>query len=148
MYKLKVLAVMLLALAVMGGCGGGSSSGSSHEEGVQAMNMKINGVPVSVEWEDNDSVKAMREFLPLTVKMSMYGGFEQVGSLGRSLPRNDKRITTKAGDIVLYSGNQIVVFYGSNTWAYTKLGRITNKSSAELSELLGKSDVTLTISAD
>ena len=149
MYKLKVLAVMLLALAVMGGCGGGSSSGSSHEEeGVQAMNMKINGVPVSVEWEDNDSVKAMRELLPLTVKMSMYGGFEQVGSLGRSLPRNDKRITTKAGDIVLYSGNQIVVFYGSNTWAYTKLGRITNKSSAELSELLGKSDVTLTISAD
>ena len=112
------------------------------------MHMKINDVPVSVEWEDNKSVEALRKNLPLTVKMSMYGGFEQVGSLGRSLPRNDKRITTHAGDIVLYSGNQIVVFYGSNTWAYTKLGRITDKTPSELADLLGESDAVITISAD
>lgn len=113
-----------------------------------AMHMKINNVPAAVEWEENNSVRALRENLPVTVKMSMYGGFEQVGSLGRNLPRDDKRITTKAGDIVLYSGNQIVIFYGSNTWAYTKLGRITDKTQAQLTELLGKSDVKLTIFAE
>ena len=113
-----------------------------------AMYMKINDVPVSVEWEDNESVEVLRENLPLTVKMSMYGGFEQVGELGRSLPRNDKRITTSAGDIVLYSGDQIVIFYGSNTWAYTKLGRVTDKTASELADILGKYDVIMTLSAE
>ena len=116
--------------------------------GQEAMNMKVNDALVVVEWEDNESVKALREKLPITVKMSMYGGFEQVGELGRKLPRNDKRITTSAGDIVLYSGNQIVIFYGSNTWAYTKLGRITDKTASELADMLGKSEVTLTLSAE
>ena len=122
---------------------------SSADEGgfFEAMQMKINNIPVSMEWEDNESAKALSENLPITVKMHMYGGFEQVGELGRSLPRNDKRITTKPGDIVLYSGNQIVVFYGSNTWAYTRLGRITGKTQSELSDLLGKSDAVITISA-
>lgn len=78
--------------------------------------------------------------------MSMYGGFEQVGSLGMTLPRNDTRITTAAGDIVLYSGNQMVVFYGSNTWAYTRLGKITDKTDQELTQLLSGGDVTIRIS--
>ena len=112
------------------------------------MLMKINDVPVAVDWEDNQSVKSLTQSLPLTVKIHMYGGFEQVGELGRSLPRNDKRITTRPGDIVLYSGNQVVVFYGSNTWAYTRLGMITDKTASELAELLGRSDVTLTFSAE
>ena len=73
--------------------------------------------------------------------MSMYGGFEQVGSLGTSLPRDDKQITTNAGDIVLYSGNQIVVFYGTNSWAYTRLGRITDKTASEMADLLGNGNV-------
>jgi hypothetical protein len=77
--------------------------------------------------------------------MSAYGGFEQVGSLGQSLPRNDVQTTTDAGDIVLYSGNQIVVFYGSNSWAYTRLGRISDRSAADMAELLGNGNVTLTI---
>ena len=116
----------------------------ANEEGkFSAVKMKINDVPVSVEWEENESVKALTKNLPITIKMHMYGGFEQVGSLGRSLPKNDKRITTKPGDIVLYSGNQIVIFYGSNTWAYTKLGRITGKTQSELTDLLGKSDTLL-----
>jgi hypothetical protein len=76
----------------------------------------------------------------------MYGGFEQVGSIGTSLPRNDVQTTTEAGDIVLYSGNQIVVFYGSNSWAYTRLGKVTDKSKAEMSELLGNGDVMITVS--
>ena len=117
------------------------SSCSSQE----VMRMKIDGIDVPAEWEDNESVNALKDSLPLTVKMHQYGGFEQVGSLGKNLPRNDKRITASAGDIVLYSGNQIVIFYGSNTWEYTKLGRITGKSESELKSLLDKSSVTLTI---
>ena len=125
-------------------CAGTSGNANAQE----VINMRINDLPVVVEWENNKSVNALRDILPLTVKMSMYGGFEQVGSLGRKLPRDDKRITTSAGDIMLYSGNQIVVFYGSNTWAYTRLGRITGKTASELAELLGNSDVTITLSAD
>lgn len=79
--------------------------------------------------------------------MSMYGGFEQVGSIGAKIEQDDVQMTTSAGDIVLYSGNQIVVFYGSNTWAYTKLGHI-HHSEEELTELLGKEDVTLTLGTE
>ena len=80
--------------------------------------------------------------------MSMYGGFEQVGSIGTSLPRNDVQTTTTAGDIVLYSGNQMVVFYGSNSWAYTKLGHITDQDTAEMTQLLGNGDVVITVSLE
>lgn len=113
-----------------------------------AMQMKINDVSVTVQWENNDSVAALIELVreaPLMIQMSMYGGFEQVGSIGTSLPRNDEQTTTAAGDIVLYSGNRIVVFYGSNSWTYTKLGRITDKSASEITDLLGSEDVTITI---
>ncbi|MBD5466684.1 MAG: hypothetical protein HDR21_00855 [Lachnospiraceae bacterium] len=110
--------------------------------------MKINDEAVTVVWEENESVVALTEILleqPLSIQMSMYGGFEQVGPFGTNLPRNDKQTTTQAGDIVLYSGNQIVVFYGSNSWAYTRLGKITDKSDMELEELLGNGDVTITL---
>ena len=70
------------------------------------------------------------------------------GAIGTSLPRNDVQTTTSAGDIVLYSGNQIVIFYGSNSWAYTRLGHITDLSAAEMTDLLGNGAVTNTISMD
>ena len=109
----------------------------------ESMILVIDGEEYPVEWEENESVEALKELCPLTVKMSMYGGFEQVGSLGESLPRNDEQITTEYGDIVLYSGNQIVVFYGSNTWAYTRLGHI-DMTQEELTDLLGNGDVEIT----
>ena len=77
-----------------------------------------------------------------------YGGFEQVGPLGRTLPRNDVQITTEPGDLVLYAGNQLVVFYGSNTWAYTQLGHITDKTQAELTDLLGSENAVIEIALD
>ena len=113
------------------------------------LRLMIDGTEVSVAWEDNASVDALTDLVaanPLTVGMSMYGGFEQVGSIGTSLPRNDKQTTTESGDIVLYSGNQIVIFYGSNSWSYTRLGRITDKTADEMTELLGRGDVTVTVS--
>ena len=112
------------------------------------MKMTINDIPVTVEWEDNEAVAALREAVKektVTINMSMYGGFEQVGSLGMSLPRNDVRITTSPGDIVLYSGDQMVVFYGSNSWAYTRLGHITDKTQAELTQLLSNGNVSMTL---
>ena len=118
------------------------------EENEPMLQMKIGDTEVAVDWEDNESVEALKELCreePLTISMSMYGGFEQVGSIGQSLPRNDRQTTTQAGDIVLYSGSQIVVFYGSNSWAYTRLGHITDKSAQEIAELLGGGDVTITI---
>lgn len=121
------------------------------EQETETMVLAINGETVSVEWEDNESVEALMELVskePLSIQMSMYGGFEQVGSIGSSLPRNDVQTTTEAGDIVLYSGNQIVVFYGSNTWAYTRLGRITDKNEDELAKMLGKEDVTISIDSE
>ncbi len=115
----------------------------------KTLRLQIDGTDVSVEWEDNESISALAELVkeePLTVDMSMYGGFEQVGSLGSALPRNDEQTTAEAGDIVLYSGDQIVVFYGSNTWEYTRLGRITDKTADEMAELLGNGDVEITVS--
>ena len=121
------------------------------EQESDTMVMAINGKKVSVEWEDNESVEALMDLVskePLSIQMSMYGGFEQVGSIGTSLPRNDIQTTTEAGDIVLYSGDQIVVFYGSNSWAYTRLGRITDKNEDELAKMLGKEDVTISIDSE
>lgn len=120
------------------------------EETNGAMKLMIGDSEVSVQWEDNESVAALRELVadgPLTVAMSEYGGFEQVGALGTSLPRNDVQITTQAGDIVLYSGNNIAIFYGSNSWAYTRLGHI-ELSSSEMPELLSHGDVTVKLSVE
>ena len=112
------------------------------------MRFFINDTEVAVAWEENASVTALTELAkaaPLRIDMSMYGGFEQVGALGTELPRNDRQTTTQAGDLVLYAGDQLVVFYGSNAWAYTRLGRITDKTAAELADLLGNGSVTITI---
>jgi len=115
------------------------------------LHLMINDTAVTVDWEANESVNALMELVssgPLTIQMSMYGGFEQVGSLGSSLPRNDSQTTTGSGDVVLYSGNQIVVFYGSNSWAYTRLGHITDRDAGEMTALLGNGDVTITVSME
>ena len=146
--KLKKLAALLCALML---CLAGLSAiaeNTTTEEGDNDMQMMIGETPVTVVWEDNASVEALRALAAegLTIEMSMYGGFEQVGSIGQSLPRDDQQTTTTSGDIVLYSGNQMVVFYGSNSWAYTRLGHITDQTSAQMKALLGNEDVTITLS--
>ena len=110
------------------------------------LTLKINDIENDVIWTNNDSVRALKNLAKdgLTINMSKYGGFEQVGSIGSTLPSFDTRITTNPGDIVLYSSNQIVIFYDSNTWSYTKLGHI-NLSKSELTDLLGDEDVVITI---
>ena len=119
-------------------------TGCSAEE--PAMTLKIGETEVPVIWEDNPSVEALKEFLPLTVQMSMYGGFEQVGPIGQEIVSYDEQTKTEPGDIVLYSGDQIVIFYGNNSWAYTRLGHV-DLSQEEMAELLAHGAVTITISA-
>ncbi|MBP3806743.1 MAG: hypothetical protein J6I76_23100 [Oribacterium sp.] len=119
--------------------------------GDSTMTMKIGDTKVNVDWEDNQAVKALRNMAregDVTIQMSMYGGFEQVGSIGQSLPRDDKQTTTSSGDVVLYSGNQMVVFYGSNSWSYTRLGHISDKNTEDMTDLLSNGDVTITISIE
>lgn len=108
--------------------------------------LKINDIEVEVTWTDNDSVRALKNLAKdgLTINMSKYGGFEQVGSIGTTLPSSDTRITTNPGDVVLYSSNQMVIFYGSNTWNYTKLGHI-NLSKTALIDLIGDGYVVVTL---
>ena len=106
--------------------------------------MEIDGVKVDVIWEDNDSVKELMEYAKdgLSISMNIYGGFEQVGSLGKSIKNSDTQMSTNSGDIVLYNSSNIVVFFGTNSWSYTKLGHI-NLNSEELNTLLNKDSVTL-----
>ena len=160
--------VFLLLLCLLAGCGApepapaapaSTSAGTAADatdstepqKGEPTMlQMTIQNTPVAVQWESNDAVRALQalcESGPLAVKMSMYGDFEQVGPLGQSLPHRDTQTTTVPGDIVLYAGSQLVVFYGSNRWAYTRLGHITDQSDAQLQTLLGKGDVVITLTA-
>ena len=128
---------------------GDNQTTKEDESANMKLTLKIDGIEVEVLWLDNESVKALKNLAKdgLTINMSKYGGFEQVGSIGSTLPSVDTRITTNPGDIVLYSSNQIVLFYDSNTWSYTKLGHI-NLSKSELTDLLGDEDVVITLSLE
>lgn len=172
MKRLIICIVLAMAVtAVFAGCGSRQESGPvrpadpeaagtnnteqqepapqpAKEEKETMLKMLIGNTAVAVDWEDNSSVEALKELCskaPLEIKMSMYGGFEQVGPIGRRLPASDTRTVTSAGDIVLYSSDQLVVFYGSNSWAYTRLGHITDQDAAGMTALLGNGNVTITI---
>jgi hypothetical protein len=83
---------------------------------------------------------------PVTVQMSDYAGMEKVGSLETSLPRNDAQISVGAGNVILYQGNQITIYYGTNSWNFTRLARIEGATRDSLHELLGVGDVEVTFS--
>ncbi len=159
----KALIIMLvITLSVLTSCAGKDEVRQGHspeqktenaEESAEmrSITMMINDEKVEVTWENNESVKALAELAsesPLVIDTSMYGGFEQVGSIGTTLPNSDVNITTKPGDIVLYSGSNMVVFYGSNSWSYTRLGQIENLSESELEELLGSNNVKITLAVE
>ena len=167
--KLAVIAAALLAIMlILCACGGNQeeqitpeasteqiteesteriTEESTEPAGETHLKLVISGEEVSVEWEDNEAVSALKELAAdgISIVMTQYGGFEQVGPIGTSLPSDNSQMTTEAGDIVLYSGNQMVIFFGSNSWSYTKLGHITDRSGAELVELLNRNSVTVTL---
>lgn len=83
---------------------------------------------------------------PITIQMSEYGGFEMVGALPQSLPTSNSNITTAPGDIMLYLGQNIVIFYGTNSWSYTRLGKIDDATAENIKEFLGSGGVSVTLS--
>lgn len=121
----------------------------AEKESEPKLQIEVNGHTLTATLADNEAAKALAELImdaPLTLKLREYGSFEKVGPLPQSLPANDESITTEPGDIMLYVGNQITIFYGSNTWSYTRLGKIDNVTQSELKEIFGEGDVTVTFS--
>lgn len=117
------------------------------------LNITIDGKTLPVILVENEATRTLVAALqesPITYEADDYGGFEKVGALGRSLPTSNQQITTQAGDVILYSGNQIVLFYGSNTWSYTRLGRIQYTTLDELKSFLkaGQGRISVTLSAE
>ncbi len=100
---------------------------------------------------DNSSAEALKKLLAggdVTVEMEDYGDMEKVGPLGTNLPRNDRQTTTGPGDIILYQGKYLVIYYATNSWNFTRLGKIDNVTGRELKSALGDGDVTVTLSLD
>ena len=121
----------------------------------QKMYITIDGKTLPVTMVDNAATQTLMAALQegdITYEAHDYGGFEKVGALGRSLPSSDTQITTQAGDVILYNDNQIVLFYGSNSWSYTRLGHIEYTSQEELESFLkarqGNITVKLSLSSE
>ena len=135
---------ILLALIIIVAC---INMGKSENK----INITIDGRTMSATLAVNDATKALAEKLaegPVTITMNNYGGFEKVGALPWSLPASDTRITTKPGDIMLYTSDNIVIFYGENTWAYTPLGVMDTTDPEEISNFVGNGNKQVTLSLD
>ena len=112
------------------------------------MNVEIDGTSIQVKLYDNSSAQAVKELLrkgSLTISMKDYANMEKFGSFGVQLPTNDEHITTEAGDVILSEGNLLVIYYAPNTWTFTRLGKVQNLSESELKKILGKGNVTATL---
>lgn len=141
MYKSIILIIILSLITCT------AVSGDESMDGM--IKIKINDEVFDVELENNSATEELVKELEkgnITVNATEYGGFEKVGDLGLSLPTSDENINTSPGDIVLYQGNQISLFYGSHSWSYTKLGKIENIDSNQLKEVLGPGNATIVLS--
>ena len=113
--------------------------------------LKVGGHSMTATLTDNEATRKLAKLLEqgdLTIRMNDYSGFEKVGALPQSLPTSNTQITTVPGDIMLYQGNQMVIFYGSNSWSYTRLGKIDGATVSNLRQFLGNGDITLTLSLE
>ena len=132
--------------------GNGGSNGNDNMEMPDHIQLTVSGKSLPVKIEDNAATKALVAALreaSITYEADDYGGFEKVGALGRSLPTSNTQISTQPGDVILYSGNQIVLFYGTNSWSYTRIGKMEYGTLDELKSFLkagqGKISVTLSL---
>ena len=113
--------------------------------------LKVGGNTMTATLTDNEATRELTKLLEqgdIAIRMSDYGGFEKVGALPQSLPTSNTQITTEPGDIMLYQGNQMVIFYGSNSWSYTRLGKIDGATESNLRQFLGNGDIVLTLSLE
>jgi len=111
--------------------------------------MKVNDYTLYIRLDNNTSAnefyKKVKENETLTITFSDYGGFEKVGDLGFDLTTNDTTIKTEINDVMLYQGNKIVLFYGQNTYSYTRLGKIINNTGVDLKTILSGDNITITL---
>ena len=113
--------------------------------------LKVGGNSMTATLTDNEATRELTKLLEqgdITIRMSDYGGFEKVGALPQSFPTSNTQITTVPGDIMLYQGNQMVIFYGANSWSYTRLGKIDGATASNLRQFLGNGNITLTLSLE
>ncbi len=140
---------IFLSLLPLSGCAKSSDNNQTNSNNQDEIKMKLyidEKLIEEVSWENNDSTKALEELSQnkLIINMTNYGGFEQTGLIGQDIARHDSKINTIPGDIVLYNGNQISVFYKASQWSYTKLGHI-NLDDEKIKELLNKSSIVFTL---
>lgn len=158
----KILVLTLAAICVIGclcfaacddkptGAGGSETQNGNNSEN-NIMYIKIGETTLTATLVENKATDALVEKLktnPVTIEMSDYGGWEKVGDFGFGLPESNSQITAQPCDFVLYQGNKLVIFYGLNSWSYTKLGKIDGVSLTELKEILGNGSVTVTLTLE
>ena len=128
-----------------------NSIGIDNTKEEMKMNISVNGHTLKANFADTKAAEELYELIknePLTLTLNEYGSFEKVGKLPQSFTKNDEQITAQPGDILLYQGNQMTIFYGENSWSYTRLGKIENMTAEEIAEIFGDGDITVTISAE
>lgn len=112
-----------------------------------SMKVMIGDTVFTAELADNSSAQALAELLaegPLVIDMHDYAKMEKVGPIGQSLPENNEQITTGPGDIILYQGDSLVIYYDTNSWNFTRIGKIHDVTQKELLEAMGNGNVTVT----
>ena len=117
----------------------------------ERINVTVDGVTRTILLSDSEAAKELKNRLSdgnVTVKMNDYGGFEKVGELPWSLPTTNRQISTVPGDVMLYQGNNIVIFYGTNSWSYTPLGKIEGATADEIRDFLGEGQIDAILSVD
>ena len=148
-----IVAILLLSACSSDAASSTKPSQPESDKGAVPMKLKIhvNDTTFTATLEENSSAEAFAEFLAqgdLTLDMHDYGSFEKVADLPRSFPCNDKQIDTDAGDIILYQGNSITIYYDKNSWNFTRLARIDNVNKKRLQQILGKGNVKATFSVE
>ena len=153
--KLIEIIISLLIALLSSACGvplsseAGTSTSDVREVSQVKITVDVNGNKLTAALADSTAAKELAEKLKagsVTVTLNEYGGFEKVGDLPWSLTKSDKQVSTEPGDIMLYQGDQMTIFYNSNSWSYTKLGHIENTTQEELKTVFGEGDVTVTLS--
>ncbi len=126
-----------------------SQPNTDQEEKETMMNIQIGDHLLTAILVENSSTEALIELLkdgPITIDMNDYASMEKVGPFPQSLPRNDEQISTDAGDLILYQGNSFVIYYDTNSWNFTRLGKINDVTKQELRDILGSGSVTAVLS--
>ena len=145
---LSVILALILLLVCVSACQAANPSRTGGDEETMIY-AHIGNSTLTIRPESNSSAEAFMELLrdgDITIDMHDYGGFEKVGPLGTELPTNDERITTEPGDVILYQGNQITIYYDKNIWSFTRLGKVQGMSPEEIRAAVGNGDPTVIFS--